>query len=59
MKKNIKAEFLKFVAENLSKASYINIMNKYQPEHKALGYAKALKCAKKYGLTRRARWVKR
>jgi len=60
-------EFLKFVAENLSKTTYINIMNQYQPEYKALEYpeiarrikrseyAEALKWAKKYGLTRLAR----
>ena len=60
-------EFLKFVAENLSKATYINIINQYQPEYKALEYpeiarrikrseyAEALKWAKKYGLTRLAR----
>jgi putative pyruvate formate lyase activating enzyme len=60
-------EFLKFVAENLSKTTYINIMNQYQPEYKALEYpeiarrikkseyAEALKLAKKYGLTRLAR----
>ncbi len=60
-------EFLRFVAENLSKTTYINIMNQYQPEYKALEYpeiarrikrseyAEALKWAKKYGLTRLAR----
>jgi putative pyruvate formate lyase activating enzyme len=60
-------EFLKFIAENLSKTTYINIMNQYQPEYKALEYpeiarrikrseyAETLKWAKKYGLTRLAR----
>ena len=60
-------EFLKFVAENLSKATYINIINQYQLEYKALEYpeiarrikrseyAEALKLAWKYGLTRLAR----
>lgn len=57
-------EFLKFVAENLSKTSYINIMRQYRPEYKASQYPKiarritrkeyteALNWAKKYGLQR-------
>ena len=60
-------EFLKFVAENLSKTTYLNLMNQYRPEHKASEYKKiarrlkrseyqeAKKWAKKYGLTRLAR----
>ena len=60
-------KFLKFVAENLSKTTYINIMNKYRPEYKALEYPKiarrikrseyteAIKWAKKYGLNRLAK----
>ena len=60
-------KFLKFVAENLSKTTYINIINKYRPEYKASEYpeiarrikrseyAEAIKWAKKYGLTRLAR----
>lgn len=57
-------EFLKFVAENLSKTTYINIMRQYRPEHKAMEYpdiarqltkkeyGEALQLAKKLGLTR-------
>ncbi len=60
-------KFLKFVAENISKTTYINIMDHYQPVYKALEYPKiaraikrseyteAIKWAKKYGLTRVAR----
>lgn len=57
-------DFLKFVAENLSKTTYLNIMRQYRPEYKAFEYpelsrrikaseyAEALAWAKKYGLTR-------
>jgi putative pyruvate formate lyase activating enzyme len=57
-------KFLKFVAENLSKTTYINIMDQYRPGYKASEYpkiarrikrseyAEAIKWAKKYGLTR-------
>jgi putative pyruvate formate lyase activating enzyme len=31
-------EFLKFVAENLPKTTYINIMRQYRPEYKAMEY---------------------
>jgi putative pyruvate formate lyase activating enzyme len=60
-------KFLKFVAENLSKTTYINIMRQYRPEYKAFDYPKiarritrgeyseTLKWAKKYGLERLAR----
>jgi putative pyruvate formate lyase activating enzyme len=60
-------KFLKFVAENLSKTTYINIMNQYRPEYKASEYPEiarhikrseyneAIKWSKKYGLTRLAR----
>jgi putative pyruvate formate lyase activating enzyme len=60
-------KFLKFVAENLSKTTYINIMRQYRPEHKAFEYpniarritrseySETLKWAKKYGLKRLAR----
>jgi putative pyruvate formate lyase activating enzyme len=59
-------EFLKFVAENLSKKTYINLMAQYRPEYKASDYpeisrriksseyAEAKKWAKKYGLNRLA-----
>ena len=59
-------EFLKFVAENLSKNTYINLMAQYRPEYKASDYpeisrriksseyAEAKKWAKKYGLNRLA-----
>jgi putative pyruvate formate lyase activating enzyme len=57
-------EFLKFVAKNLSKTSYVNIMRQYKPEYKAgeypeiarritrQEYVEALNWAKKYGLQR-------
>lgn len=57
-------EFLKFVAENLSKTTYLNIMRQYRPEHRAneypelarqlkrKEYTEALQWAKKYGLFR-------
>lgn len=57
-------EFLKFVAGNLSKTTYINIMRQYRPEYKALEYpelsrritreeySEALSWAKQYGLQR-------
>ena len=57
-------EFLKFVAEELSKTTYINIMRQYRPEYKAheypeisrritnQEYSQALNWAKKYGLQR-------
>ena len=59
-------EFLKFVAENLSKNTYINLMAQYRPEYKAFDYPEisrrikrseyeeAKRWAKKYGLTRLA-----
>lgn len=60
-------KFLKFVAENLSKTTYINIMNNYRPEYKASEfpkiarrikrseYTEAIKWAKKYSLNRLAK----
>jgi putative pyruvate formate lyase activating enzyme len=57
-------EFLKFVAEELSKTTYVNLMRQYRPEYKAFDfpelsrpitsdeYVEALKWAKKYGVTR-------
>lgn len=57
-------KFLKFVAENLSPTTYLNLMRQYRPEHKAFGYpdiarritrdeyAEALSWAKDYGLKR-------
>lgn len=57
-------QFLKFVVENLSKTTYINIMRQYRPEHKAneypeisrqlqrQEYVEALQWAKKLGLRR-------
>ena len=60
-------EFLKFVSENLSKTSYINLMAQYRPEYKANEYPKiarrlkrkeyleVLKWAQEYGFTRLAR----
>ena len=56
--------FLKFVAENLSKNTYLNPMRQYRPEYKAFDYPKiarritrkeyeeVLNWAKKYGLHR-------
>ncbi len=57
-------QFLKFVADNLSKNTYLNIMRQYRPEHKAneypelarqlkrKEYTEALQWAEKYGLFR-------
>lgn len=57
-------EFLKFVAENLSNTTYINIMRQYRPEYKAFEYPElarrisskefkeALDWARKYDLNR-------
>ncbi|UCE43188.1 MAG: radical SAM protein [Candidatus Aminicenantes bacterium] len=57
-------EFLKFVATQLSKTTYINIMRQYRPEHRAFEYpelsrritqkeySQALGWAKQYGLQR-------
>jgi putative pyruvate formate lyase activating enzyme len=57
-------KFLKFVAEDFPKTTYINLMRQYRPEYKAFEfpelsrritrgeYAEALKLAKKYGLNR-------
>lgn len=57
-------EVLKFVAEEISKDCYINIMRQYRPEYKARDYpeiarpiknseyAEALRWAKEFGLTR-------
>jgi putative pyruvate formate lyase activating enzyme len=56
--------FLKFVAENLSKTTYLNLMRQYRPEHKAFDYPEiarrikrseyeeVLGWARKYGLNR-------
>jgi putative pyruvate formate lyase activating enzyme len=60
-------EILKFVAEELDKGCYVNIMRQYRPEHRARDfpqisrrltaseYAEALKWAKELGLTRLGR----
>lgn len=60
-------KFLKFVAENLPKDTYINIMRQYRPEYKAFEYpelsrrikrseyTEALRLARKYGLSRLAK----
>lgn len=57
-------KFLKFVAEELSKTTYINLMRQYRPEHKAFQYPEiarrinnreyeeVLMWARKYGLYR-------
>jgi putative pyruvate formate lyase activating enzyme len=57
-------KFLKFVAENLSKTTYLNLMRQYRPEYKAFDYPEiarrikrseyeeVLSWAKKYGLNR-------
>ncbi len=56
--------FLRFVAENLSKTTYLNLMRQYRPEHKAFDYPEiarrikrseyeeVLDWAKKYDLNR-------
>jgi len=60
-------ELCKFVAENLSKSTYVNIMRQYRPEHRAREYPEiarrisrkeyeeALSWAKHYGLHRLAK----
>jgi putative pyruvate formate lyase activating enzyme len=60
-------EFLRFVANEFPKDTYVNIMGQYRPEHRApeypnlarrlkrSEYTEALKWAKKYGITRLAR----
>ncbi len=60
-------DVLKFIAEEISQKSYVNVMRQYKPEHKAMDYpklsrrlkqqeyAEALKWAKNFGLTRLAR----
>ena len=60
-------EFLKFVSENLSKTTYLNIMRQYRPEYKAFEYpqiarrlkrseySETIKWAKEYGLLRLAK----
>ncbi len=57
-------KFLKFVAENFPKTTYLNLMAQYKPEYKAFEYpelsrrikrseyAEVLRLARKYGLTR-------
>lgn len=60
-------KFLKFVAENFPKTTYLNIMGQYRPEYKAFEYpelarrikrseyVEALRLAQKYGLNRLAK----
>jgi putative pyruvate formate lyase activating enzyme len=60
-------KFIKFVAENLPKNTYINIMRQYRPEYKAFDYpelsrrikrseyTEAIQLARKYGLDRLAK----
>jgi putative pyruvate formate lyase activating enzyme len=60
-------EFLKFLAAEFPKDTYLNIMGQYRPEHRAAEFPKlarrlkrseykeALKWAKKFGITRLAR----
>ncbi len=57
-------EFLRFIAAELSTKTYLNLMNQYRPEYKAMEYpeisrrlkrseyAEAVAWARKYGLTR-------
>jgi putative pyruvate formate lyase activating enzyme len=57
-------KFLKFIAENFPKTTYLNLMAQYKPEYKAFEYpelsrrikrseyAAALRMARKYGLIR-------
>ena len=61
-------KFLKFVAEELSKTTYLNIMSQYRPEYKAFEYREisrrikqsefeeAIRWARKYGLNRLDRY---
>jgi len=60
-------KFIKFVAENFPKNTYINIMRQYRPEYKAfdypelsrrikrIEYIEAIQLARKYGLNRLAK----
>ena len=60
-------QFVRFVAQELSKTTYVNIMRQYRPEHKAMDYpeisrrlhtkeyTEALQWAREEGLTRLAR----
>jgi putative pyruvate formate lyase activating enzyme len=59
-------KFIKFVAENFPKNTYLNLMAQYRPEYKAFDYPElsrrlkrseyreALRLARKYGLSRLA-----
>ena len=51
-------EFLKFVAENLSKTTYLNIMRQYRPEHKAFDYPKIARRLKKSEYSEAIKWAK-
>jgi putative pyruvate formate lyase activating enzyme len=60
-------KFVRFVAQELSKTTYVNIMRQYRPEHKAMDYpeiarrlhnqeyTEAIQWAREEGLTRLAR----
>jgi putative pyruvate formate lyase activating enzyme len=51
-------KFLKFVAENLSKTTYINIMNNYRPEYKASEFPKIARRIKRTEYTEAIKWAK-
>ncbi|MFC2168960.1 radical SAM protein [Acidobacteriota bacterium] len=51
-------EFLKFVAENLSKTTYLNLMAQYRPEHKAEEYIKIARRLKRSEYEEALRWAK-
>lgn len=50
-------DFLKFVAENISKTSYINIMRQYRPEYKATEYPKIARRITRYEYEEALRWA--
>jgi putative pyruvate formate lyase activating enzyme len=52
-------EFLKFVAENLSKTTYLNIMRQYRPEHRANEYPELARQLKRKEYTEALQWAKK
>lgn len=52
-------KFLKFVAKNLSKATYLNIMRQYRPEYKAFDYPKIARRLKRSEYSEAIGWAKK
>ncbi len=52
-------QFLKFVAENLSKSTYLNIMRQYRPEYKATEYPELARQLKRKEYTEALQWAKK